>query len=102
MDTLAQELQTVPNKYSAALDPFYTEIRHAEVLPSWLKLRHEIRLLMENLVLCAHRLPSAELQTRLNEINDLIVQFNQNVPNEYMQKALLTPANLAKQYDRWQ
>lgn len=84
-----------------AFDPFYCEFKHADVLPEWLKLQHSIRTRLERLMADAFRMQPADLAARLRSINDLIIDYNQNVPNVFLQKPPLTPANLTEQYEGW-
>lgn len=92
-------LQPIPN---AAFDPFYAEIKHADVWPNWLKLQHEIRTQLERLMAESQRLLPADFGLRLIAINERIVAYNRHVPNIYLRKPNITSDNWHEQYEDWQ
>src|SRR5690606_37585876 len=102
MDTTSLEVLAAPNGGPAAFDPFYNEFKHADTLPLWLKLQHEIRTKLDKLMAEASRLTPALFQERIKSVNDTIAAYNDNVPNVYLRKPKLTPANWSEQYDNWQ
>ncbi|PYI57417.1 hypothetical protein [Paenibacillus flagellatus] len=88
---------------TTAFDPFYVEFKHAAHLPQWLKLQHEVRAGLEKLMAESVRVvPPVELAARLDALNDRIAAYNDHVPNVYLRKPALTPANWTDQYESWQ
>lgn len=82
-------------------DPFYTECKNACDFPLWLKLQHDIRAGLEQLLAeTAHALPE-DFAERLNAINNRISDYNKHVPSVFLRKPVLTPGNWTDKCEDW-
>ncbi|KMJ55615.1 hypothetical protein AB685_26310 [Bacillus sp. LL01] len=72
-------------------------IRNANYLPPWIKLQHEIRDELNQLL---KGKPSA-YEENIELINNKIRKFNLSCPPSF-QKRLITSANLPKQLKQWE
>ncbi|TNJ61969.1 hypothetical protein FE784_33000 [Paenibacillus hemerocallicola] len=87
---------------TTAFDPFYLEIKHADDLPQWLKLRHDIRAKLDKLMANKHRSLPADFDAGLRAINERIAAYNNHVPNAYLRKPSLSSDNWLDEYEAWQ
>ncbi len=81
-------------------DPLNSILKHANVLPPWLELQHEIRDAIAAL------LPAIEtgddtVDASIGEINKKIAKYNAQVPTSVLQKAKITRETAAVQYRKW-
>lgn len=75
-------------------------MKNANYQPAWIELRKEIAAEIKRLLECAdlNSIPEEELEV----INQKIMKYNRIVPNQLLQKGLVSKINLHTAYEKWE
>ncbi|WP_106767498.1 DnaJ family domain-containing protein [Paenibacillus faecalis] len=75
-------------------------MKNANYQPAWIELRKEIAAEIKRLLECAdlNSIPEEELEG----INQKIMKYNRIVPNQLLQKGLVSKINLHTAYEKWE
>jgi hypothetical protein len=76
-------------------------LKNANILPDWLRLQHEIRDQLRNLLFSIHNDDENKIERELLEINKKIVIYNNRVPSTILQKQKITRDNMEQQFQLW-
>ena len=75
-------------------------LKHANVLPDWLTLQHEIRDQLR-LLIRSSNMDEHKFNQELQELNKKIMKYNNKVPSTILQKRQITKENMEQQLQLW-
>jgi len=75
-------------------------LKHANVLPDWLTLQHEIRDQLRILSRSSN-MDEHKFNQELQELNKKIMKYNNKVPSTILQKRQITRENMEQQLQLW-
>lgn len=82
-------------------DPLNGALHHANYVPSWLALQHEIRDDLQRIVKMRRENPGADVSAYLSQVNKKIVAYNTKVPSMLFQKSKVDMNHLESQLPKW-
>jgi hypothetical protein len=82
-------------------DVFNSILKHANVLPDWLLLQHEIKEEFRKLLSTLPDSDENKIERKIAEINKKIKKYNTLVPSSTQQKRMIVRDNMEGQYQHW-
>ncbi|MBD1373146.1 DUF1992 domain-containing protein [Hazenella sp. IB182357] len=98
-DHLPGHGKPIPESYYEK-DVFHEVLKEAKYLPPWLKLQHEIRDEIAQVIKRLKYLSPDQLHIRTDRINTKIKQYNRECPVP-AQKGLIISDQIKEQYENW-